>query len=313
MKLAKIRFLERGESPLLPSWTKFLPAGRQAAYTKTYRPFRLEESPEGILTGILQISSEAAVSAAWRQNARSLLQALAAEKVSIVIPPATGEFPREVLPFAEGNRLANLFAFDGAIEALRRQGKEAAECFYLLCGGNQGSWRAALSALNNTVNHLAIFTGEPWAAEEIGRELYAERGLAVEIFSSPKNPTLQMADAVLACGMEQIAYEHLLKRGCVWLDLAGNRPVLRKLMQQRPDVAAAEGFFFHVGERQLEGRFAEAEAFLCCAAFRESWQFPLEEVEREELLAELRKAGFSVSGFSAFGKRVKIRKFPLYS
>ena len=310
MQAAKIRFLEEGELPLLPSWTKFLPASWRASYTEKYCPFRLEEGEGEMLTGILQVQREAALTAAWRQNAYDLLAALEGKNVGIIVAPKAGEFPRERLPFADGKRLENLFAFDGAVEALRRQGKDPAECLYLLCGGNQGSWRAALSSIGNEVNRLAIFTAEPKAAEEIGRELYAERGLVPEVFSSPKNPVFQEVDAVLGCGMEQRAYEHILKRGCFWLDLAGNRPVLRKLLQTRPDVSVAEGFYFHLGERQLEGRFAEAEAFLRCAAFRESWQFPLEEVEREELLSQLKGLGFSVSGFSALGERVKVCKKP---
>ena len=310
MKAGKIRFLEEGELPLLPTWTKFLPAPWRASYTEKYRPFRLEETEDRMVTGILQTSREAAYAAVWRENARLLLAALEEKNVGIVIAPEKGEFPRGTLPFADGKRLLNLFAFDGAAEALRRQDKNPAECLYLLCGGNQGSWRAALTSIGNEVNRLAIFTQEPVAAEEIQRELYTERGLVAEVFSSPKNPVFQEADAVLGCGMEQRAYEYILKRGCFWLDLAGNRPVLRKLLQQRPDVSVAEGFFFHVQERQLEGRFAEAEAFLQCEAFRESFPFPLEEVEREELLAQLRGMGFSVSGFSAFGNRVKIKRNP---
>ncbi|MGN1231455.1 MAG: hypothetical protein ACI4TP_06095, partial [Anaerotignum sp.] len=162
------------------------------------------------------------------------------------------------------------------------------------------------------VNHLAIFTQEPDTAEEIVRELYMERGLVTEVFASPKNPTFAEADVILSCGMEQRALEHILKKGAFWLDLAGNRPMLRRLMQLRPDVSAAEGFFFHVtaetGEKQVEGRMAEAEAFLQCGEFRQSWGFSLEEVEGEAVLLALRERGFAVSGFSAFGKRVKIRK-----
>ena len=34
---------------------------------------------------------------------------------------------------------------------------------------------------------------------------------------------------MLDCGMEQGRYEYMLKNDAVWIDLAGNRPVLRKL------------------------------------------------------------------------------------
>ena len=97
-----------------------------------------------------------------------------------------------------------------------------------------------------------------------------------------------------------------MKKGAFWLDLAGNRPMLRRLRELRPDLVAAEGFFFRVPDetQQKEGRQAEAEAFLRCEAFRESWESP--QGQREAVA--LRECGFTVSGFSAFGRRVKIRR-----
>jgi len=305
MQIGQIRFLEKGEEPLLPSWTKLLPKGWRSRYTETYRPFRLEQTEEGI-TGILQTQREGGLSAPWRKGALALLAELERAGAAVIVPPAEGEFPRERLPFAEGRRLAALFAFDGAVEALRRQGKEPEEGLYLLAGGDPTLWQTVLSAMGNEVNRLAIFTQEPEGAEEIAAALYQERGLVAEVFSSPKNPVLSEADAILSCGMEQRSLEHSLKKGAFWLDLAGNRPMLRRLRELRPDLAAAEGFFFHVpgGTQQKEGRQAEAEAFLRCEAFRESWALP--QGEREA--AALREQGFVVSGFSAFGRRVKIRR-----
>lgn len=307
MQAGQIRFLEKGEKPLLPAWTKLLPMNWRSRYTETCRPYRLEQQENGLM-GILQVQREAAMTSAWRKAARNMLEMMEREGVSIVVPPAEGEFPRERLPFAEGRRIAALFAFEGAGEALRRQGKEPAVSSYLIAGGNKGMWKAVLASMGNEVNRLAIFTAEPEAAEEVARECYRERGLLTEVFSSPQNPALQEADVILSCGMEQRAYEHILKKGCFWLDLAGNRSVLRRLGQTRPDIAAAEGFFFRRAEIQREGRFAEAEAFLQCEAFRQSWDLPLEAAEGKLLLEELRQRGFSVSGFSALGKRVKIRK-----
>ncbi|MBR3910182.1 MAG: hypothetical protein IKJ54_02660, partial [Anaerotignum sp.] len=181
---------------------------------------------------------------------------------------------------------------------------------YLLVGGNEDNWRTALTSAGNEVNHLAIFTLDPDSAKELTQELFAERGLMTEVFSSPKNQVFRQADVVFGCGMEQRAYEHMLKDGAVWLDLAGNRPVLRRLMEKRPDVVAVDGFFFKKDGLQTEGRFAEAEAFLSCPIFRENFRFSLAEAVRSEMLCELQEKGYAVSGFSALGKRVKIRRNP---
>lgn len=304
MGYGEIRFLTEEESPILPGWTRFLPQGWKSRYLEAYCPYRLERQGAHLL-GILQMQRAGAMAAPWRKAAAQMLAQMEREGAEIFVPPAEGELPPANLPYADGRRLAAVFAFFGAAEALRRQGKEPAAASYLICGGAEGIWRRILAGMGQEVNRLSIFTAEPQKAEQLAAEIYAGHGLVVELFSSPKHPALAAADAVLSCGMEQRAYEHSLKRGCFWLDLAGNRPVLRRILQNRPDVAAAEGFFFHLGEKQLEGRFAEAEAYLRCAAFRESF---LREGAEAEVFAALQAEGFAPSGFSAFGKRVKIRK-----
>lgn len=309
MKMAEIRFLEKGEQAVLPAGGKLLPKGWQKVYAERRKPFRLEEEGDR-LTAILQTEKENAMTAIWRKNTARLLEILKKKGAAIVIPPAEGDLPGDLLPFAAGRRLVNLFAFRGAAEALKRQGKNPEECTYLLAGGNPETWCGALISMGNEVNRLAIFTPDPDRAKDLVQELFAERGLMAEVFSSPKNPVFQQADVVFGCGMEQRAYEHMLKEGAVWVDLAGNRPVLRKLQERRRDVAAMDGFFFRRGKKQVEGRFAEAEAFLSCPIFRENWQFLLAEAAGKEMLCELEERGYAVSGFSLFGKRVKIMRKP---
>lgn len=309
MKMAEIRFLEKGEKAAMPKGGKLLPKGWRKAYIERRKPFFLQEEGDRV-TAVLQTEKETAMTAVWRKNEEKLLEALKKKEVAIVIPPAEGDLPRGLLPFAEGRRLTNLFAFQGAAEALQRQGKNPETCTYLLAGGDPEIWRGALLSMGNEVNRLAIFTADPDSAKELVQELFAERGLMTEVFSSPKNPVFQQADAVFGCGMEQRAYEYMLQEGAVWIDLAGNRPVLRRLQERRRDMAVMDGFFFRRGKKQKEGRFAEAEAFLSCPIFRENWQFSLAEAAGKEMLGELQERGYAVSGFSALGKRVKIVKKP---
>ena len=309
MKIARIRFLEKGEKAVLPAGVKVLPKNWQRVYIEKRKPYRLEQESE-YLTAILQTEKDDAMTAVWRKSERKLLERLKKEGVEVVVPPVEGELPKDVLPFADGKRLTNLFAFLGAAEALNRLGKNPAECRYLLAGGNEGAWRAALFSMGNEVNHLAIFTADVREAKKLEQELFEEYGLMAEVFASPKNPVFLQADVVFCCGMEQRKYEHMLKEGAVWIDLVGNRPVLRKLQEARPDIFVMDGFFFRRGKKQAEGRSAEAEAFLSCDIFRENWHFPLAETAGKEMLCELKAKGYAVSGFSVLGKRVKIRRKP---
>lgn len=309
MKMAKVRFLEQGENARLTKGAKLLPKAVQKKYIETCRPYRLTAERD-VLTAILQTDAETGRTQVWRKNAVKLMERLKKEGVEIILPPVEGELPRGILPFADGKRLTNLFAFEGAAEALCRQGKHPEECRYLLVGGNEDDWRVALTSMGNEVNHLSIFTLDPNGAKELTQELFEERGLMTEVFSSPKNAVFSQADVVFCCGMEQRAYEHMLGKGTVWIDLVGNRPVLRRLMEHRTDVVVMDGFFFKKEGMQMEGRMAEAEAFLSCPIFRENYHFPLEQAARKEMLCECKERGYAVSGFSLLGKRVKIRRKP---
>lgn len=303
MKKGKIRFLENGEKAVLPGWTRLLPTAWRESYTRSRRPYRLEER-DGIWEGVLQAEKEKLAEEGWRRGAAALLEEMESKGVGIVIPPAEGELPRDILPFAEGRRIAAAFAFAGAAEALRRQGKEPACAAYLIAGGEPWLWTQAFDSMGNEVNRLGIFTAERQAAAKAAERLYEERGLLAEIFSSPKNPYFARADVVISCGTEQRSYEHILKQGCFWLDLAGDRATLRRLVRLRPDIAAAEGFYFRQGAEETDGREAEADAYVSCPAFRRAWRREAD----EGVFAALSALGFRVSGFSALGRRVKILK-----
>ena len=305
MKKAKIRFLEKGEQIILPKGANLLPKLWQNVYIEKRRPYRWDGD-----MAILQTEAENSMTAVWRKNAKKLLEEMKKEGVAIVIPPVEGELPRDILPFADGRRLTRLFAFQGAAEALKRQGKEPAKCRYLLAGGNENMWRSALVSMGNEVNHLAIFTSNAAEAENLEQELFEEHGLITEVFASPKNPVFAQADVVFCCGMEQRKYEHMLKEGAVWIDLAGNRPVIHKLRETRPDVVVCDGFFFGQGNGRKEGRLAEAEVFLFCEPFRESWKALSDAPLGKEILCALQEKGYAVSGFSFMGKRMKIQRKP---
>ena len=314
MKMAKIRFLEQGEEAKIPMGAKLLPKRGRLAYAEKRRPFRVEEEGD-ILTGILQTQAEKSMLPIWRENAAGLLRQLQKGGVSIVIPPTAGEIPRTILPLAEGRKLMTLFAFEGAAEALRRQGKEPDTCTYLFAGGDPALWRMALISLGNEVNHLAIFTEDIHGARAVAEELFEERGLVAEVFSSPKNILFPQADVVFCCGFANLPYEHMLKGGCIWFDLVGNRPVLRRL-RERQDITLADGFFFRQersgfrSAEQKEGRIAEAEAFLSSENMRDLWQLSPETEAGAQAFREQKEREWAVSGFSLAGKRVKIRRKP---
>lgn len=305
MKIAEIRFLEQEEP--LPKWTKFMTEKMRENYVLSKRPFSIAEEGDQMLVGTLAQVAGQGLSAPWREKAEELLEELERQDVGIVIAPYTGEFPRKRLPFAKGAVLTPLFAFAGAAEALRRQGKRPEEATFILAGNDAGVLSLVLAGMEDYVNKLAFFTDDTASVGEIAENLYEERGLSAEVFSSPKHPLFSQGDVVIVCGMEQTGYEHILKRNAVFIDAAGNRPVLRKLCQRRWDVGAADGFYFLLEGKQEEGRKAEALLYRKDEAFRGFWQEAYEEEFMEACFRAL-KEEISVSGFSRLGKRVKIEK-----
>jgi len=301
MKIAEVRFLEKGESITLPRWTNTM----RKKYILSKRPFTIQEKDD-MLYGILSFAVGQGLPTPWREKAEDMVKTLAAEGAGIIIPPYEGEFPQKILPIARGRLMSALFAFDGAKEALRRQGKNPEEANYLIAGNDADVLPLVLAGMGDYVNHLSFFVDNIGELEEIQEELFIEKGLLTEVFSSPKNSLFTEADAVIVCGMEQTGYEHILKRYAVFVDAAGNRPALRRLAQRRWDVAAAEGFYFNYGGQQLEGR--EAQAFISDMDFRSFWMEHFPKDDAKDVYLGLKEKGFSVGGFSALGKRVKIAK-----
>lgn len=307
MKMAEVRFLEKGERPTLPGWTKFLTDKLREKYILSRKAYTIEEKDD-ILYGVLSCYGGQGLPLAWRKKAEELVKTLETAGAGIVIAPYDGEFPQNILPVAKGKAMAALFAFDGAAEALRRQGKNPEEANFLIAGTDCDVLPLVLAGMGDYVNHLSFFVDNTGELEKIQAELFAEEGLLTEAFSSPKNPMFAEADAVIVCGMEQTGYEHILKRYAVYIDAAANRPALRRLAQRRWDTAAADGFYFSCEGQRLEGRRAEALAFTKHMEFREFWLENFPEKMAKDFYQFLKEKGFAVCGFTALGKRVKIAK-----
>lgn len=307
MKIAEVRFLEKEEQLTLPRWTNILTDKLRKKYILSKKPFIIQEK-DNTLYGVLSFVGGQGLPSPWREKAENMMKTLAAEGAGIVIPPYEGEFPQKILPIAKGKVMTTLFAFEGAAEALRRQGKNPEEAHYLIAGNDLDVLPLVLAGMGDYVNHLSFFVDNIGQMEELQEELFVERGLVAEAFSSPKNPLFTEADAVIVCGMEQTGYEHILKRYAVFIDAAGNRPALRRLSQRRWDVSSVEGFYFNYAGQQLECRRAEAVAFISFIDFRGFWMENFPKEEARDVYLALKENGFSVSGFSALGKRVKIAK-----
>lgn len=307
MKIAKICYLEKEEEIELPRWTRFLTQNMRKKYILSKKPFRIYEKDD-VLYGVLSFEGGQGLPQPWREKVENMMKALAAEGAGIAITPYEGEVPNNILPLAHGRVLTSLFAFEGAAEALRRQGRNPEEARFVIAGNERKVLDLVLAGMGDYVNHLSFFVDDTEEVEDIQEQLFVEKGLRSEAFSSPKNLLFAEADVVIVCGMDQVGYEHILKRYAVYVDASGNRPSLRRLAQRRWDVVATEGFYFKMEKQQFDQREAEAIAFTRYMEFRRFWLEHLTKEAATEIFSMLKEQSFAVSGFFAFGNRVKIAK-----
>lgn len=306
MKIAQVRYLRKGEHEPIPKRLDILPRRVKDWYLLTKKPYQLVET-DAFLSVVVSTYAGNGLDTRWRETMTSMLETLRDEhEVGIVVAPTDGEFIADTLPVARGNQLTGLFAFEAAAEALKRQGKNPQGAKYLIVGGDMLKLRQVIGGIGDFVNHLTVFSASPKDLESIVEELFFERGLVVEVFSSPKNPAFAEADVVISCGNEQLAYEYLMKTDSIWLTTNNERGVLHKIQNRRGDITALSGVYLcKEKQSQFQSDLAEAMLYTAYPDFRLFWQTGAR-IDTEKLFLRLKEDGFFVTGFSALGKRVKI-------
>jgi len=304
MSIGRMVFLQ--EEARLPKLLQKLPLSLREKYLLHWHPYTITKE-EAYLLGVLQCPWGSGLSDVWRTKAEALLREMKASGCAIVVAPWDGEIPRQILPVSFGNVLLSLLAFEGAREALRRKGKNAEAAKFVLVGGSTQHISFVLGGIGTFVNQLSFFHDSPSDLEEVQERLFIEHGLLSEVFSSVKNPLLSEADVVIDCGSESPAYAFTMKKNGVWITVNGNRPGLRRLLANRPDVLAMEALFVK-NKDGVEMDTRQMEAILYCENrdFRDLWHGDISLAE--DVSAMIKDAGILPSGFIALGKRQKIAK-----
>ena len=127
----------------------------------------------------------------------------------------------------------------------------------------------------------------------------------VEVFSSVGYGVFREADVVLSCAKGNGAMAYALAEGAVFLDLVGNGTVTESIALRRPDVLAADGFFFGTQKEMEAGALTEARAYCENQMFRAYFNALGAEkaAEAKAQLGQLCPVGFLLGG-----KRRKIPK-----
>lgn len=295
--------LQNKESPNLPAWIQRLPHSWQQRYLLRYHPWR--KTDEAVYC--LQADRENCFRQPWREKAAQFLQTAQENGTKIVISPLAADLPQGILPFATGRHLTLLCCMQGAEEALRRKqiAKEQAR-FVLLDGGTEDTY-LLLSLLPEWVNHFGLCTDRPDAFLDWQEDMLANRGLAVEIFSTLGHTTLKQAHIVLTLRSHSSSLVHTVAKNAFVCMPYGDPALLSAFQQQRPDVAAADGFFFSQNGTRLHATQAEAWAYCHIAPFAVFHQTKSQTAAQNALLA-LQEQNFCVCGFQSGTKTCKIAK-----
>lgn len=295
--------LQKNESPTLPAWVQHLPQTWQQRYLLRYHPW--QQTNES--TYCLQTDRENCFRQPWRDKAAQLLQTAQESGAKIVISPLADDLPQGILPFATGRHLTLLCCMQGVEEALRRQqiAKEQAR-FVLLDGGTEDT-HLLLSLLPEWVNHFGLCTNRPAAFVDWQEEMLANCGLVAEIFSSLGHHTLKQANIVITLRSHSDSLVHTVAPDAYVCMPSGNPSLLVALQQQRPDVAAVDGFFFSQNGTRLHCTQAEAWAYCHIAPFALFHQTK-SQTAAQNALQTFQAQDFCVCGFQSGTKTCKIAK-----
>lgn len=266
MCMLEVEFLTSKKERQLPFLVSHLPVSWRESYVLCRCPFLWEPREEGMICRI-QTDREGYFSPPWRAAAKAALDEAKNRGAKIALSPLAADLPQNILPFAQGRKLAALFAAESALFWLRKKGKQLEEAAFLLADGGSEEIFSALETMSQSVNRLGVLTDRPDVFFSWQERMMAERGLVLEVLSSCGQDLFRQADAVISWQKGGSAMTYALKQGAFFLDLAGNDALRSRLASVRPDVCCVGELMFSYGGRQRKGAEAEAAAFLDLPAF----------------------------------------------
>lgn len=256
MAIGRVRYLEDDEKVNMEKWANYLPQYLQEKYIFYRRPFVINKVDD-YWEGVLSIPLGEGLPYNWREKCEELIINMQLEGVTVLVSPKEGEFPQDILPFARGKKLMGVLTFFHMEEILERVAenneneniKNIETTNFVIAGGNAHDIGTLTYFMPLEVNNLAFFHSNLDEMEELQEYFFANRGLPTEMFASPKNPVLSNADVVFLCDNSILAYEHILKKNCVFIDIIGNKIVTKKIVETRPDVTVIDGFLYERNEQ----------------------------------------------------------------
>lgn len=266
MCMVEVDFLRSKKERKLPFWIKRLPVSWQEVYVLRRCPVFWEKDEKRLVCR-LQTDRAGYFSKAWREAAEDALKQAKDRGAKIALSALAADLPQHILPFAQGRKLAALFAAESASFWLEKKKKQMEEVVFLLADGGQDEIFAALETLSQRVNRLGVLTDRPAEFQSWQERMMAERGLVLELLSSCGQDVFRQADAVISWQKGGSAMTYALKQGAFFLDLAGNGALCSRLAAVRPDVCCVSELMFSYGGSQKPGAEAEAQAFLELPAF----------------------------------------------
>lgn len=305
MEIINITCLRQKSQRHRPKWVGKLPESWAEKWQLKHCPW--VETAEAAGCYCLQTNGEGCFLQPWREKAAELLRQAADQGAKIALSPLAADLPQGILPFATGKKLCLLFGAEAAATALESLGKCPEGVSFVVADGGSWETEAVLAALPSWVNRLGILTDrQPFFASWQERFL-EERGLVVEVFSSVGYGVFREADVVLSCAKGNGAMAYALAEGAVLLDLVGNGTVTENIALRRPDVLAADGFFFGTQKEMEAGDLTEARAYCENEMFQAYFDAPGAEKAAE---AKVQLGQLCPVGFLLGGKRRKIVKKP---
>lgn len=216
------------------------------------------------------------------------------------------------MPFVEGirksfGRAIMCFYINDIIKVLlEKQNKDLKDAKILVIDGGNFITNMIINELYENVNYLTFYTSDINNFEEKAEYILSESGLNVNIVQSIKNVAFKEADVIINCAMDMENSDYFFKNGAIYIDIAQNKPKLKRLTERREDMIIVDRAYFKTNEGIFGADIIEAVMFTNNLDMKKFLIREHNQILQKSIKPILMSKDIKLSGFSVLGRDIVI-------
>lgn len=313
MKYAVLKYADNSDEIQINSIIKKMPKAVVDFYIQKVNPYKCKDinalGAEGYEITLPLLLAEAEENYEKNEGIiKKTIEVFRDKGVDIIIPPNGGVFPN-IMRKADGHIIFAFFIMPAITKALKSLGMDIKTASVLIIDGGNVITNLVLDNIYSQVNFLSIYTDRVQNFDDKIEEIYDETGLNVQVFSNNKNSILKEADIIINAGMDLENYDYYFKRCSIYMDIAGNKQKLRRIMAKRHDMLFIDSIEIKKDDGFYKADVFEAVEYVNNIDFRKFLTSQYNKMKQEELLKHFNSLETTVTVFYCNGKIVKQDRF----